>query len=90
VLHNLLTPHFVAAKTFLPLVADREGSTYTFITGVSGERVIAPGTGLLTVAIAGLFSLIKVLQGEWKVSISSSSEDLPVAYAPSSEIGKGC
>jgi len=75
-LHNLLTPHFVAAKTFLPLVADREGSTYTFITGVSGERVIVPGSGLLTVAIAGLFSLIKVLQGEWKVRILPSSDGL--------------
>ena len=28
-----LQPHFMAVKTFLPLIADKEGSSYTFITG---------------------------------------------------------
>ena len=30
---DLLQSHFMAAKTFLPLIADKEGTSYTFITG---------------------------------------------------------
>ena len=33
-----LNCHFVVAKTFLPLIADKEGSSFTFITGKIANR----------------------------------------------------
>ena len=59
------------AKAFLPLLAEREGSSYLFITGSLGERknvelsMVSDST-LLSVVMATLYSAIHVLQFEWQ------------------------
>jgi 3-oxoacyl-[acyl-carrier protein] reductase len=35
-----LTPHYVAARTFLPLLIDRSGASYTLMGGISAVRTI--------------------------------------------------
>jgi len=41
VMDDRLTVHFIVAKTFLPILADRPGSSYVFIHGSSGFYPIA-------------------------------------------------
>jgi NAD(P)-dependent dehydrogenase (short-subunit alcohol dehydrogenase family) len=59
----LLDPHVYAATAFLPLLKDREGSSYTIITGAAAHMEI-PGTGLLVVAVAGVVGLSRMLRSE--------------------------
>ena len=65
-LHTYLTSHIILAKTILPLIAEREGSSYLIITGGVGEKIFVPDAAPLTVAIAALYSAVKVLQFEWQ------------------------
>lgn len=58
-----LTPHVVVARTFLPVVADRRGSSYTTINGSAGLEPVA-GAGPQCVASAGLLMLTDVLAEE--------------------------
>ncbi len=64
--HDLAGAHFVAAKTFLPELADQKGSSYTFITGVGGERVMSNESSLVTVGASMLMGLSKVFRHEFK------------------------
>lgn len=66
VIHDNCCTNFLVAKHILPLVKDQEGSTYTIITGISGEHMVQPNTGLLTIAQSALFGLIAALQEEFK------------------------
>lgn len=66
VLDDIAGSNFLAAKHFLPLLKDVDGSTYTIVTGISGEQPVEPNTGLLTVAEAALYGLINTLKEEFK------------------------
>jgi 3-oxoacyl-[acyl-carrier protein] reductase len=50
-----------AAMAFLPLVRHRPGASYTLVTGAGGHLTI-PGTGLLVVAVNGVFALSRMLR----------------------------
>jgi NAD(P)-dependent dehydrogenase (short-subunit alcohol dehydrogenase family) len=62
-----LTPHYIAARTFLPVLADRKGSSYTLLGGVSA---VLPISNYSVVAInsAGQLMMAKVLMEEMKDS----------------------
>eukprot|EP00731_Ephydatia_muelleri_P024607 Em0016g878a len=59
-----LQSHFIAAKTFLPLIADKEGTSYTFITGAAGNNVV-PNAGFVTMFVGALMKLVSVVQAEY-------------------------
>ncbi|KAG7473216.1 hypothetical protein MATL_G00093360 [Megalops atlanticus] len=65
VLGSLVLSTFVSWKTFFPLVRDNPGSTYTFITGGAGDKLLMPGTGFLTVGAAGALGLCQALREEY-------------------------
>lgn len=66
VMDSFVTAHYVAASTFLPLLAEREGSTYTLVNGSSGPtgRVYSPEGSLLAVASAGEHALMRALAAD--------------------------
>eukprot|EP00731_Ephydatia_muelleri_P024569 Em0016g840a len=61
---DMLRSHFMAAKTFLPLIADKEGTSYTFITGAAGNKVF-PNAGFVTLFVGALTKLVSVVQAEY-------------------------
>jgi NAD(P)-dependent dehydrogenase (short-subunit alcohol dehydrogenase family) len=52
-----------AAMAFLPRLRHRQGATYTLITGAGGHMTL-PATGLLVVAVSGVFGLSRMLRTE--------------------------
>jgi NAD(P)-dependent dehydrogenase (short-subunit alcohol dehydrogenase family) len=60
IIHANLTTHLLAARAFLPAIADVEGASYTFING-SGAREPVAGSGPANVAAAGTSMLQEVL-----------------------------
>ncbi|KAI9518248.1 hypothetical protein NQZ68_038914 [Dissostichus eleginoides] len=65
VVETLLFSTFVSWKAFFPLVRDDSNSTYTFITGGAGEKLLMPGTGFLTVGAASTLAFCQVLRDEY-------------------------
>ncbi|XP_029289040.1 uncharacterized protein LOC115009290 [Cottoperca gobio] len=65
VVETLLFSTFVSWKAFFPLVRDNSDSTYTFITGGAGEKLLMPGTGFLTVGAASTLAFCQVLREEY-------------------------
>ncbi|XP_040017584.1 peroxisomal trans-2-enoyl-CoA reductase-like [Gasterosteus aculeatus] len=65
VMETLLFSTFVSWKAFFPLVRDDPGSTYSFITGGAGEKLLMPGTGFLTVGAASTLAFCQVLRDEY-------------------------
>ena len=65
-IQNRVGAHFVAAKTFLPELADQKDTSYTFITGVAGEKLVNPDASLVTVCDGALHNLSMVLRDEFK------------------------
>lgn len=65
VIDSLLYSTFVSWKAFFPLVRDNPNSTYTFITGGAGEKLLMPGTGFLTVGAASTLAFCQVLREEY-------------------------
>ncbi|XP_008291794.1 uncharacterized protein LOC103365985 [Stegastes partitus] len=65
VIETLLFSTFVSWKAFFPLVRDESSSTYTFITGGAGEKLLMPGTGFLTVGAASSLAFCQVLREEY-------------------------
>ena len=65
VLDDHLTAHFVAARTFLPVVAARAGGSYTFLVGPAGETPV-PGASPVSVAVAGLLMLKRAFAQEFR------------------------
>lgn len=63
VMDDRLTVHFIVAKTFLPLLADRPGSSYVFIHGASGFFPIA-NSGPVSIAGAAQVMLKDVFAKE--------------------------
>ena len=60
-----LTPHYVAARTFLPLLAKRRGSSYTLLGGLSAVRTI-PNYSVVAVNSAAQLMMARVLMEEMK------------------------
>lgn len=59
----LLDGQVYAAQAFLPGMVHRPGTSYTIVTGVGGHASI-PGTGLLVVAVGGVYGLSRMLRAE--------------------------
>lgn len=62
-----LTTHFVCARTFLPILAQNKGSSYTFLGGAAADTPI-PNYSLVAVPAAGQLMMAKVLMEELKQS----------------------
>jgi len=60
-----LTPHYVAARTFLPVLAKGKGTSYTLIGGLSAVLTI-PNYSVVAVNSAGQLMMAKVLMEEMK------------------------
>ncbi|KAJ8248854.1 hypothetical protein GJAV_G00228460 [Gymnothorax javanicus] len=65
VLETLVLSTFVSWKAFFPLVRDNPSSSYTFITGGAGDKLLMPGTGFLTVGAASALAFCQVLREEY-------------------------
>lgn len=66
-LQSNLTTHFVAARTFLPVLAQHKGSSYTFLGGAAAEIAI-PNYSLVGIPAAGQLMLARVVIEEMKGS----------------------
>jgi 3-oxoacyl-[acyl-carrier protein] reductase len=66
-IENSLTAHFVAAKTFLPLLAEKDGGRYIMLNGGAALKVI-PNAGPISVSAAAQLVLKDVLVEEMKES----------------------
>lgn len=55
--------HFIVAKTFIPVLADRAGASYLFINGAAGLHPL-PEAGPLCVSSAGQFMLKDIMAAE--------------------------
>lgn len=58
-----LTTHFVTAKTFLPVLAKNQGSSYTFLGGGAADRVI-PNYSVVAIPAAAQLMMAKVVMQE--------------------------
>lgn len=62
-----LTAHFVFARTFLPIIADQPGSSYTLING-AGALSAVPQAGPISISAAAQLMLKDVLAAEYENS----------------------
>ncbi len=62
-IENNLTSHFLLARTFLPLIVDRPGSTYTMINGGSALMPF-PEAGHISIVASGQIMMKDVLFAE--------------------------
>jgi NAD(P)-dependent dehydrogenase (short-subunit alcohol dehydrogenase family) len=62
---GLQDAHVHAAMAFIPSLRNREGSSYTIITGL-GAKMTITGTGLLVVAASAVLGLSRMLREEHK------------------------
>lgn len=62
-LDQSLTAHFLAARSLLPVIADRVGASYTLINGGAALRAV-PGAGAMCVSAAGQRMLAEALATE--------------------------
>jgi 3-oxoacyl-[acyl-carrier protein] reductase len=60
-----LTPHYVAARTFLPILADRAGASYTLVGGLSAVRTI-PRYCVVGINSAAQLMMARILIEEMK------------------------
>ncbi len=63
VMRSNLDCHVFAAQALLPAIRGLAGASYTIVTGQGGHLTI-PGTGLLVVAVSGVFGLSRMLRAE--------------------------
>lgn len=63
VMRNSLDCQVFAAQALLPGMRDSGGASYTIVTGAGGQATI-PGTGLLVIAVSGVFGLSRMLRAE--------------------------
>jgi NAD(P)-dependent dehydrogenase (short-subunit alcohol dehydrogenase family) len=66
-LDSNLTSHFIAARTFLPVLKEHQGASYTFIGGAAAEVPI-PNVSPVSISAAGQLMLAQVLMQENKGS----------------------
>ena len=62
-----LTTHFVTARTFLPVLAKTQGSSYTFLTGGAAVNP-TPNYSVVGIPAAGQLMLAKIVMEEMKDS----------------------
>lgn len=62
-----LTTHFVTARTFLPVLAQTENSSYTFLGGGAADITI-PNYSVVAIPAAGQLMMAKVVMEEMKDS----------------------
>eukprot|EP01118_Nematostelium_gracile_P018704 TRINITY_DN8417_c0_g1_i1.p1 TRINITY_DN8417_c0_g1~~TRINITY_DN8417_c0_g1_i1.p1 ORF type:complete len:244 (-),score=68.46 TRINITY_DN8417_c0_g1_i1:11-742(-) len=68
-IQNLAFPHFLVAKTFIPEIANKQNSTYIFISGASGEGVHSwPSAAILGVGSSALFGIANGFRAEYTKS----------------------
>lgn len=65
--HSNLRAHFVAARTFLPALATRPGSSYTLLGGISALRPI-PFYSPVAINSAGQLMMAEILMAEMRRS----------------------
>jgi 3-oxoacyl-[acyl-carrier protein] reductase len=58
-----LRPHFLLARAMLPVMVDRDGASYTMISGDAAERPV-PRSGLASVASAAQLMLMRTIAAE--------------------------
>jgi NAD(P)-dependent dehydrogenase (short-subunit alcohol dehydrogenase family) len=63
ILRNNLTSHFIVARTFLPVLADRPGSSYVFINGDACD-VPVPNSGPISIVAAAQLMMKDVVAAE--------------------------
>lgn len=63
VMRSNLDCHVFAAQALLPAIRGRVGASYTIVTGQGGHMTL-PGTGLLVIAVSGVFGLSRMLRAE--------------------------
>ncbi|MEA5565358.1 MULTISPECIES: SDR family oxidoreductase [unclassified Anabaena] len=66
-LDSNLTSHFIAARTFLPVLQENQGASYTLIGGAAAEVPI-PNVSPVSITAAGQLMLAQVLMQENKGS----------------------
>lgn len=66
-LDSNLTSHFITARTFLPVLKQQKGATYTLIGGAAAE-VPVPNVSLVSIPAAGQLMLAQILMAENKDS----------------------
>ncbi|MEE6519847.1 hypothetical protein FKM82_017611 [Ascaphus truei] len=90
VLETLLFSTFTAWKAFFPLVKDDPNSSYTFITGGAGERLLMPGTGFLTLGAAGALAFCQVVREEYPDVLCKLNEvKINMGVAPPERLAPG-
>lgn len=57
------SPHFIAAKTFIPALSDKPNTSYTII---GGGDIVIPSYGCLNLSNSIVHSLCLVLMAEYK------------------------
>ncbi|KAH3722211.1 cis-2,3-dihydrobiphenyl-2,3-diol dehydrogenase-like [Dreissena polymorpha] len=60
--------HFIVAKTFLPVLAKHEGSSYMFITGMFGESCSMAAASMLAIAGACVYGIAQAALAEFQGS----------------------
>jgi NAD(P)-dependent dehydrogenase (short-subunit alcohol dehydrogenase family) len=81
VLASNLTPHYLAATTFLPMINKRQGTSLVFIHSAAAD-VPVPNSGLVSIAAHAQLMLMRVLASEHRhepVRINSLIVGTPVA-----------
>jgi NAD(P)-dependent dehydrogenase (short-subunit alcohol dehydrogenase family) len=95
-----LTTHFVCVRTFLPVLAQTQGSSYIFLGGAAAEMPV-PNYSLVAIPAAGQLMMAKVLMEELKqnevrinevvinsyVATRSTKEHVKSGWITTSEIG---
>lgn len=77
-----LTSHFIVARTFLPVLAQRRGTSYTFINGNSADLII-PKYSPISVTSAGQLKITQTVVEEMKgSSIRINSVILGLVHTP--------
>jgi NAD(P)-dependent dehydrogenase (short-subunit alcohol dehydrogenase family) len=63
IVESNLTSHFLAARTYLPVLADRPGAVYIALAGIAALKPV-PGSGPISVTGAAQTMLLRVLAAE--------------------------
>ena len=63
-MHTLVGAHFITFQTFFPLLKDVEGSSYTFVTGGTAEKVFDVKASIMSVGASALRGLIVSAKAE--------------------------
>ncbi len=97
VMRASLDGHVFAAQAFLPQLVGRAGASYTIVTGAGGNMAI-PKTGLLVIAVSGVFGLSRMLRAEHagdavrvnELMIATRVErEARAGVVPAAELGEG-